>query len=100
MFTMKASTQMGSDCTCGYDVLLDREYTVEDFVNTVLIEKNNEWGYIGIYKPHKIFGDPCCEYRYGMLSAKSLPAEYLQKKIIKVSASGGWTRMDYILWIE
>ena len=93
MFKMIACTSTGGDCTCGYNVILDREYTVEDFVNTILTEKNNEWGNIDIYNYR-------CEYNNGKLITKTFPEEYLQKKVTKVSASGGWTRMDYVLKIK
>lgn len=36
MFKLIQNTPVGGDCTCGYDVKLDREYTIEEFINTVL----------------------------------------------------------------
>jgi hypothetical protein len=76
---------------------MDKEYTVNEFIQEVLAQE--EWGYIGIYSPNKIFGDPKCEYRDDKL-LYSLPDEYLNKKVIKVTADGGWSRMDYLLWTE
>lgn len=105
MFRMKATTPQRGDCTCGYKIILDKEYTVKEFIETVLKEKSGEWGYFGIYNDKgdfsaRVFGEPCCEYRHGKLSTSPLPDEYLDKKIIKVMGNGGWSRMDYIFWVE
>ena len=87
------------DETSKYDVRLKKEYTVKEFVEKVLLNKD-EWGYIGIYKRCEIFGKPNCEYWKGKLTTNPLPEEYLDKKIRECKASGGWTRMDYILYLE
>lgn len=105
MFRMKATMPQRGDCTCRYKIILDKEYTVKEFIETVLKEKSGEWGYFGIYNDKgdfsaKVFGEPCCEYRYGKLSTSPLPDEYLDKKIIKVTGDGGWSRMDYLFWVE
>lgn len=103
MFRLIQSTPESGDCTCGYKVLLDKEYTVKEFVDTVLTEKNKEWGYIGIYNPSDFFGrtsgNLCIEYRYGKITTENFGNDILNKKIMSVSASGGWSRMDYILHI-
>jgi hypothetical protein len=97
MFKMYRAGQVRGDCTAPYDVELDKEYTVSEFVNTVLTRK--EWGYIGIYCKGEIFGKPKCEYRGDKL-LYALPDNVLNKKVIKVKADGGWSRMDYLLWVE
>lgn len=33
MFKMLQSTPVGGDCTCGYNVELDKEYTVAEFID-------------------------------------------------------------------
>lgn len=88
------------DCTSSYWVELDKEYTVVEFVDTVLKEEPGEWGYIGIHKEREIFGDPCCKYSHGELTTDPLPEDILNKKIGMVTASGGWSRMDYRLYLE
>ena len=71
MFRLIQSTPVSGDCTCGYNVKLDREYTVKDFIDTVLSERAGEWGYISIYDQSDFvgrhFGNPIAEYRYGKL---------------------------------
>lgn len=98
------STPVSGDCTCGYKVLLEKEYTVRDFINTILSERSGEFGYIGIYNPSMFWdrtcGSPCAEYRYGQIALKNFDDKIDGKMVSSVSASGGWGRMDYILHIE
>ena len=105
MFRMYATTPTRGDCTCGYGVTLDKEYTVREFIETVFKELSGEWGYFGIHNESgdvsaRLFGEPRCEYRYGKLTTQSIPDEYLDKNIIEVTADGGWSRMDYQFWVE
>ena len=90
----------GSDCTAPYRVELTCRYSVGAFINEVLKDKR-EWGYIGIDRGRgsSIYGHPECQYRYGEL-LYTLPDEFLGLKILKARASGGWSRMDYLLTVE
>ena len=101
VFRLIQSTPVSGDCTCGYNVKLDREYTVKDFIDTVLSERNGEWGYIGIYNQYAFdgrhFGNPNMEYRYGKIVTGNFTEDVLSKEVKDVSASGGWSRMDYVL---
>lgn len=98
MFKMSQAGRERGDCTAPYNVELDKEYTVNEFVQTVLTNER-EWGYIGIYCKGEVFGKPTCEYKWGKL-LYTLPDSVLNKKIVDVKADGGWSRMDYLLWIE
>lgn len=97
MFKLHSAGKVYGDCIFHYNVELDRAYTVNEFVNTVLTRK--EWGYIGIYCDGTFFGKPKCEYRYGKLMY-TLPDNVMKRRVVKAIAEGGWTRMDYLLWIE
>lgn len=98
MFDMHRTAPEGGDCTAPYAVILDKKYTVQEFVAAV-ISKTEEWGYIGIEHKGATFGEPHCEYRHGKL-LNELPKETLCKKVVSVRASGGWTRMDYYLSVS
>lgn len=90
------------DATANYDITLDREYTVQEFIITVLANRPREWGYIGIRSNSidgQFLGDPRMEYRRGTILS-ALPNDILSKKIKSVSASGGWSNMDYLLTLE
>lgn len=89
------------DETCGYNITLNKEMTVREFIDEILKEKPNEWGYFGIYsKKDSIFGEPHCEYSQGQLITDPIPDEFLNKKIDKVDGNGGWSRSDYIFHVS
>ena len=99
MFKMESCSSVGGDCTCSYNVSLDKEYTVNEFIETVLKEKKNEWGYINIFFSDYYDRYKICEYKYGEIISIA-NEEYLNKKVIGVTASGGYSRMDYELLIN
>ena len=86
-----------SDCTASYTVTVNPGTTVKDFIRTILKEYPNEWGYIGIDSGRPecryVFGDPKCEYSHG----KIISDIGTDGTIKSVSATGGWSRMDYLL---
>lgn len=100
MFTLKQAGPERSDCTALYDVILDKEYTVKEFVDTVLT-RDGELGYIYVMhtESKSIFENPRCEYKWGKL-LHTLPEEVLDRKISDIAASGGWSSMDYILYLK
>lgn len=101
MFELRYVGPTGSDCTAPYDVILNGEYTVAEFIKDALL-RPREWGYIGIRNNrvrYAIFGDPNCAYSDGKLLS-NLPDEYLTRKVISATASGGWSRMDFLLTLE
>ena len=86
--------------TAPYRVDLHKELTVKEFIDCVLTL--DEWGYIGIYSTDLdgvFFGKPKCEYSSNRLKTH-LPREYLGKKVKQAKASGGYSRMDYILYLS
>ena len=87
----------GGDCTGPYYITPKKSFTVRDFVNAVIVD-TREWGYISIAAPRTIFGNPNIEYKYGKLIT-NFPDEILDKQVLELSGSGGWSRSDYILKI-
>ena len=98
MFKLVQLKPEGSDCTAPYEVQLNGEYTVGEFINDVLKDVR-EWGYIGINNDRTVFGDPHCEYKYGKLTSP-MDEKFLNMRVTSARASGGWSRMDYILSVE
>ena len=98
MFKLTQLRPEGSDCTAPYGVELNGEYTVAEFITDVLKDER-EWGYIGIDDGKAIFGNPCREYKGGKMLS-TLPDDFLTMKVTRARASGGWSRMDYLLKVE
>lgn len=88
MIKLKQTSPTGSDETAAFEVETDRE-TVADLVSDILNHKG-DWGFI------EIDGNKY-EYRYGGQIGKHIPSEELAKRIEKITASGGWSRMDYYI---
>ena len=87
----------GNDCTSPYYITPKKSFTVRDFVNAVIAD-TREWGDISIAAPRATFGNPNIEYKRGKLTA-NFSDEILNKQVLELSGSGGWSRSDYILKI-
>lgn len=89
--------RLAGDETTPYEVSGFKSRTVGEFIQEVLEENPNEWGYISVgghfYQQRK---SGSCEYRYGRLLS-DMPDELLDIEIREVLASGGWSRMDYTI---
>lgn len=97
MIKLTQVTNTSRDCTASFTVTLDKEYTVESFINEALTR--NEWGCIGIYNEGQAWfdsGTPNCEYRKNELLTEMQP-EVLNLKVQKVTAIGGYGKMDYLI---
>lgn len=89
-----------SDCTSTYHIVLDKSYCVGEFIEILLKEFPNEWGYIGLYCKGEVFGYPKCEYNHGVIIDGSFTEDILMFEIESVRASGGWSRMDYLINLD
>ncbi len=97
----------GGDCTAPYDVILDKPYTVGEFISEVLTTRPKEWGEFFVrYKGSGYFDRMArAEYRYGEMKNRhgektAIPEEYAVMPIKEVKAAGGWSVMDYNLIID
>jgi len=91
MFKLNRVTRIFGDETAGYEVILDKKYTVKELLDTVLGIKS-EWGSFSIKNGN------CCEYEGGKLLS-NLSEEDLNKEVVKVDASGGWSMMNYYVTV-
>lgn len=101
MFTLTQSTPTAGDCTAGYKVTLEKECTLQEFIDAILTNKR-EWGYIKVAKRDCAwYNYPGFSYRYGEISGEpNLPEEVYGYKVKSVTANGGWSNMDYIVTLE
>lgn len=82
-------SQVRGDCTASYSISGYKAKTIGEFVDEVLAECKEEWGYF-TYENYNIIS----EYKYGHL-LKEIPEEISNKRISKIYGDGGWSRMDY-----
>ena len=97
--------EVHGDCTSTVYYELTRPCTVRELCEYI-VSNDREWGYIGIKVPGTIFGEPRIEYSGGKFVDKdgneikfNFPKDIADKTVKKVHASGGWSRMDYLLEI-
>ena len=91
--------QIGRTCgdeTTPYKVTEYKSRTVGEFIQEVLKENPNEWGYISVGRHFYQSGAVSCEYKYGRLLSE-MPCDVLDEEIKDVLAQGGWSRMDYTI---
>ncbi len=103
----KKTHSTGSDETAPYDVILDRECTVREFIDAVLLR--NEWGKIEIRNSFrcvkfnsgmKVPITPCIEYCKNDVTSTNMTDDDMACVINKIRASGGWSNMNYYLEIK
>lgn len=73
--------------------------TIVEFINEVLAQRPNEWGYIEVKDEPAGEGfhwRTRIEYRYGEL-LNEIPDAWQYREIKEVTACGGWSRMDYLI---
>ena len=90
-----------SDETTPYSVTEYESTTVREFIEEVLKEKPNEWGYIQVYQREQgwIMSPHVCEYLHGEI-VKSEHPELLDLEIHHIDARGGWSYMCYMIYVE
>ena len=102
---------VGGDCCGEVYYQLTRPCTVKELCDYI-VANDREWGYIGLerkrgpdgYFHGSLFGEPNIEYFHGKYVDSrrnpiefNFPEEIANKTVKAVRASGGWSRMDYIL---
>ena len=98
-FKRVQSGPVGSDEPACYSVFFPGGElpTVGEFIQAVFEKYPGEWGKFMIRQHNKLLGSiSSAWYERGHLK-DDLPDAFMDMKIKEVSASGGWSRMDYIL---
>ena len=89
------------DCTSVYDISFDynEEYTVGEFIGAILSDRGKkEWGYFKI--DSTIYS---ITYKDGSFINTDNPIfdeEILSIPVKSVQCNGGWSRMDYYIYIK
>ena len=98
-FKLSRCTPVGGDCTCGYTVAFDREYTVGEFIDNVLCKRSTEWGYIEVRSNRTQTEIDYCSYSLGSLAENLHDVDLRQLTVLSATASGGYSRMDFVLYV-
>ena len=89
-----------SDDTWEYIVTTDCK-RVGDFINEWLDNYPREWGKIRILLPGVDYFDcPACDYQYGVIILNPFMKEDLDRSIVSVSGSGGWSCSDFNIGVK
>ena len=97
MFKTIQSSHEYSDATASFDVILDKKYTVEQFVQAVLRKRRKEFGTIEINTSES--RAPYLRYRYGKIESNAIEKFY-NKTINHATAIGGYSYMAYDLTLD
>lgn len=89
-------TEIRGDETARYEVVLNKEYNVEEFVKEVL-KDTYEWG--EIKEQNNWFGKKICSFSKGLRTSR-IPEEYKNRKVASAYADGGWSLMTYYLKLK
>lgn len=86
----------GGDCCAPYEVILNRECTLREFVDCI-IKNEREWGFVRV---ESWFDGNELEYRYGKILRSEFTDAELQSTIKTVVSNGGWSCMDYVVRLK
>ena len=88
------------DSCCNYDVRIEGNCTVREFIESVLKEKPGEWGTFEIVKDMKYTLQSMtddCEYKKGEITRNFKRKETEEKEIEEIMANGGWSLRTYYI---
>lgn len=82
------------DETTNYSVEINKDNVILADIIEYVLSREKDWGYICI---NNFFSGIKIEYKYGSIISDNIPIEDKNRQIKLISASGGWSRMDYII---
>lgn len=88
------------DCSSHYKVEIKQPCTVAQFVE--FVNQQGEWGKVHI-NPIGWLGNGLATYNYDThIKDKPLemPQHYLNRRIARIEAHGGWSNMDYYVTLK
>lgn len=98
MIDIKALGPMGGDATYPYKVVMDKLYTVREFVEEAM-SNTHTWGAIRYTtSADDRFGTRLCEYRYGELIGE-IDDSIANRQVRQAWGSGGWSCYDFVLLV-
>lgn len=103
LFDFVQISPVSGDCTCNYRLRFNKVCTIKDFVTDIFNSRGNEWGSIEVRPNIAVEGIinnvVSTQYEHGTFRNSSFTDVY-DFIITEATASGGWTRMDYVLYAK
>lgn len=106
MFRLEQRGKERSDCTTSYNVVMEKNYTLREFVDAIM-SKTDQFGDFAVFVGNLGFleRDSVIHgwYRCGFVRQESLPElteELARSMVLEAVADGGWGRMDYRVLVE
>lgn len=101
VFTLKVASDEHGDGSSDYNVTLNGNVTVKEFVEAVL-KRTSEWGNVDIRDRDGLEFKPSysVEYKDGEVTEGSYGEEIANVKVIKAKAWGGYSNMNYLIRCE
>lgn len=101
MFTLNQIGPTGGDETAMYEVIFDsmEKRTVGQFISELFESQPGDWGFTEIRdneQRDQILGS--FSYGQGNRDMSRITDALRERKIKHISASGGWSRMDYLIF--
>ena len=84
----------GGDCCTPYHVSFTPGCTLRELVYDIL--SRGEWGYIDIKRPYILR----CEYKGCNVVSNPFPEEIQDMEVERVDAYGGYSMMDYFVYLK
>ncbi len=97
MFKLVQSGPTGGDETAMHSVQFSGPIpTLGEFMEDLIANHSGDWGCLDIRDEHanKIGG---AFYSHGTFESDNIPDVIKKHRIQRISASGGWSRMDYLV---
>lgn len=98
MFKLIKRPRFDNDQYTKYDVVLDKEYTVEEFIDAIADGRNGTHGQITIKNDKQAiesFG-----YNIESINYRHCRLQNAEEKIKQVWADGGWVKINYTILLE
>lgn len=80
--------EVGSDETCGYNVVFPDVFTVNDFINHILLFRQDEWGSIFV-------NDMVIDYNRGSVILPRSYSLYRDKVVMKIFGASVRSAINY-----
>ena len=98
MFKLIKRPRSDNDKYTKYDVVLDKEYTVEEFIDAIADGRNGTHGQITIKNDKEaieslVYNIESIDYRHCVL-------QNAEEKIKQVWANGSWLKINYTILLE